>query len=376
MKRADWMNLFRSPIFLISFCMMLGSFLGNISFRKFKLGSSMSLFIGLFISFFINKYQLGEIDIPNELFNLVLIGFIASVGLKASKNIKNIISSHGIKFIILSLFITATGASCTYLFIKLYPQLAFSIIGAYEGGLTSSPGLATALEVSQTKLSDASIGLGYSIAYVPGIIVVMLYSSWIGKRHINTFKSKLKTIDSTIKYPFNIWKFLFVITIGLIVGNIKIKISSFIVLSLGITGGVLISSLFLGSYFKTLQFENTSLDVVRDISLNGFLAIVGLDYGYTAINAVMDSGAILLMIGLFIAIVSVLAGHIIGYYILKIEPVYLVGGICGGMTSTPGLACAVEAFESEDVTLGYGAAYPFALVGMILWTNILISLSS
>ena len=76
------MNLFFSPIFLIVFCMMMGSFLGNISFRKFKLGSSMSLFIGLFISFFINKNNLSEINIPNELFNVVLIGFIASVGLK------------------------------------------------------------------------------------------------------------------------------------------------------------------------------------------------------------------------------------------------------------------------------------------------------
>ena len=91
------------------------------------------------------------------------------------------------------------------------------------------------------------------------------------------------------------------------------------VFSLGITGGVLISALFLGSYFKSLQFENTALDVIRDISLNGFLAIVGLDYGYTAINAVMDSGVILLIIGLAIASISVIAGHIMGYYILKIE---------------------------------------------------------
>ena len=369
------MNLFFSPIFLIVFCMMMGSFLGNISFRKFKLGSSMSLFIGLFISFFINKNNLSEINIPNELFNVVLIGFIASVGLKASKNIRTIISTHGIKFIMLSFFITAVGASCTFLFIKLYPDLAFSIIGAYEGGLTSSPGLATALEISQSKLADASIGLGYSIAYVPGILVVMFYSSWIGKRNSSALKSKSKPIDSTIKYPFHIWKFLFVVVTGLIIGNFKIKISSFMVFSLGITGGVLISALFLGSYFKSLQFENTALDVIRDISLNGFLAIVGLDYGYTAINAVMDSGVVLLIIGLAIASISVIAGHIMGYYILKIEPVYLVGGICGGMTSTPGLACAVEAFESEDVTLGYGAAYPFALVGMILWTNILISIS-
>ncbi len=366
------MDLFSSPIFFVIFCMMTGSFFGNISFGKFKLGSSMSLFIGLFISFWVNKNNLGEISVPKELFNVVLIGFIASVGLKASKNIKNIISSHGIKFIILSFFVTAVGASFTFLFMKLYPNLAFSIIGTYEGALTSSPGLATALEISRIKSSDAFIGLGYSIAYVPGILVVMFYSSWIGKRNINGLKTKVNRINPTVKYPFSIWKFLFVVITGLLIGNFKIKISTFMIFSLGVTGGVLISALFLGSYFKSFQFENTSLDVIKDISLNGFLSIVGLDYGYAAISTVMDSGIVLLLIGLAIAGISVIAGHIMGYYILKIETVYLVGGICGAMTSTPGLACAVEAFESENVTLGYAATYPFALVGMILWTNLLI----
>lgn len=366
------MSFFIQPIFLIVLCMMVGSFLGNLNYKKLKLGSSMSLFVGLFVSFILSKNNIEGLSIPKELFNVVLMGFIVAVGLKASKNIKHIIGSHGLKFIVLSFLITAVGALSTYVFILIYPDLAFSIIGAYEGGLTSSPGLATALEVSPSKLLDAAIGLGYSIAYVPGILVVMIYSSWMGKKDYTGKAKRVNTIDSTIKYPFNIFKFLFVIFAGLVIGSIRLSFGTTMVFSLGITGGVLISSLFLGSYFKSLQFENSALDVIRDISLNGFLAIVGLDYGEIAINSIMDSGMILLGIGLVIAIISVTIGHVVGLYVLKIEPVYLVGGICGGMTSTPGLACAVEAFESEDVTLGYGAAYPFALVGMILWTNILI----
>ncbi len=369
------MSFFIQPIFLIVLCMMTGSFLGSLSFKKFKLGSSMSLFVGLFVSFILSKNSDVGLTIPRELFNVVLMGFIVAVGLKASKNIRNIIGSHGIKFIILSFLITSVGAVSAYIFTRMFPELAFSIIGSYEGGLTSSPGLATALEVSPEKALDAAIGLGYSIAYVPGIVVVMIYSSWMGKKDYSNQAKRMTPIDSTIKYPFIIWKFLFVIFVGLIIGSIKFSFGSAMVFSLGITGGVLISSLFLGSYFKSLQFENSALDVIRDISLNGFLAIVGLDYGEIAINSVMDSGILLLGIGLAIAVISVLVGHVIGYYILKIEPVYLVGGICGGMTSTPGLACAVEAFDSDDATLGYGAAYPFALVGMILWTNILIQFS-
>ena len=205
------MSFFIQPIFLIVLCMMTGSFLGSLSFKKFKLGSSMSLFVGLFVSFILSKNSDVGLTIPRELFNVVLMGFIVAVGLKASKNIRNIIGSHGIKFIILSFLITSVGAVSAYIFTRMFPELAFSIIGSYEGGLTSSPGLATALEVSPEKALDAAIGLGYSIAYVPGIVVVMIYSSWMGKKDYSNQAKRMTPIDSTIKYPFIIWKFLFVI---------------------------------------------------------------------------------------------------------------------------------------------------------------------
>ena len=49
----------------------------------------------------------------------------------------------------------------------------------------------------------------------------------------------------------------------------------------------------------------------------------------------------------------------------------LAGAICGGMTSTPGLGVAIDALDSDDPAAGYGAVYPFALLGMVLFTIIL-----
>ena len=37
----------------------------------------------------------------------------------------------------------------------------------------------------------------------------------------------------------------------------------------------------------------------------------------------------------------------------------IIGGICGGMTSEPDLAVAVEALESVEVAIGHSATYPF-----------------
>ncbi|MCK5762889.1 MAG: hypothetical protein KAH05_02100, partial [Clostridiales bacterium] len=54
--------------------------------------------------------------------------------------------------------------------------------------------------------------------------------------------------------------------------------------------------------------------------------------------------------------------------------IMLAGAICSGMTSTPGLGATVEAVGSDDPAAGYGATYPFALLGMVIFTIILHNL--
>jgi putative transport protein len=52
----------------------------------------------------------------------------------------------------------------------------------------------------------------------------------------------------------------------------------------------------------------------------------------------------------------------------------LSGAICGGMTSTPGLGASVDALGSDDPAAGYGATYPAALFGMVIFTILLHNL--
>jgi len=64
-------------------------------------------------------------------------------------------------------------------------------------------------------------------------------------------------------------------------------------------------------------------------------------------------------------------GFLLGRYVFKINWLMLSGAICGGMTSTPGLGAAIEAAGSDEPAAGYGATYPFALLGMVIFTIIL-----
>jgi len=145
--------------------------------------------------------------------------------------------------------------------------------------------------------------------------------------------------------------------------------------SLEATGGVLIAALVLGYIGKigplSFRMDSMVLGVVRELGLAFFLAIVGLNYGYGAVVALTGSGITLAAVSLVVGFIAVIVGFLVGRYAFKLNWIMLSGAICGGMTSTPGLGAATEAVGSDDPGAGYGATYPFALFGMVIFTIIL-----
>jgi putative transport protein len=113
------------------------------------------------------------------------------------------------------------------------------------------------------------------------------------------------------------------------------------------------------------------LGIVRQLSLAFFLAIVGLRYGFGVFDALVNNGLILAAVSLVVGLIAMMIGFFIGKYIFNINWIMLSGALCGGMTSTPGLGAAVDAIGTDDPAAGYGATYPFALIGMVLFTIIL-----
>ena len=312
---------------------------------------------------------------------------------------------------------------------------SYEVAGVYTGALTSSPGLGAALETAkqhageivndyenkdyniQKKIllviepsgsltpenttnltpdqrqiyimnSEASIGVGHAIGYPFGVIIVILAVNFLGiifkinieeekqlyLRNINKIKKEMKITDIQDS-PFNIISFSVTCFFGYLAGSIEINLGPLGYFSLGSTGGVLITGLILGYIGKigpiSFRMDPKILTLIRELSLSFFLGIVGLNYGYKALNALLGSGITLSLLSLIIGLISILAGFIVGRYVFKLDWIILVGAICGGMTSTPGLGAAIDALKSDDPATGYGATYPFALVGMILFTIIL-----
>lgn len=58
-------------------------------------------------------------------------------------------------------------------------------------------------------------------------------------------------------------------------------------------------------------------------------------------------------------------------YAFDIDTPSIVGLIAGALTSTPGLAVAIDSTNSPLASIAYGIAYPFGVIGVILFVKLL-----
>lgn len=402
----DYVKFFTDPFILIFLSVISGLIIGRVELKRFKLGNSGGLFTGLIIGWYVYKKYVLPYEtienmpfyikkiftdgmIPKELFLFTLICFMASVGLLASKDIGKVVKRYGFKFVLLGLSITLTGAlSCFAMTHIIKGSNIYAISGTYVGALTSSPGLAAALEAVAAlgKEAEAMVGLGYAVGYIPGVVVVIIAMQFLPvifridvEKEKGLLKLEMKGEEDKLNLntiDFDVLSFLFVCVLGFFIGQIEIYMGPIIkYFSLGSTGGVLVSALVLGHVgrigFMNFRMNSKILGVVRELTLSIFLAIVGLRYGYSTITTISGEGGKLLIVALVSAALAILIGFVIGRYVFKINWIMLSGALCGGMTSTPGLGAAIDAANSDDVAAGYGASYPFALFGMIIFTMFL-----
>ncbi|MDV7391720.1 hypothetical protein RZS08_10220, partial [Arthrospira platensis SPKY1] len=111
--------------------------------------------------------------------------------------------------------------------------------------------------------------------------------------------------------------------------------------------------------------------LLRKLGLLLFMATVGTSAGSELASVFSDNGMQLVAIGLFITVVPMFIGSLVGQYFYKLNFITLLGVITGSMTSTPGLAAIDSKTESDAASVGYATVYPVALVLMIVFSQLL-----
>lgn len=159
------------------------------------------------------------------------------------------------------------------------------------------------------------------------------------------------------------------ILLGILIGQLSFPLAG-LNLSLGLTGGVLVSALVLSKIGKTgpllWNVSGESNQLLRKIGLIFFLAAVGTSAGESFVDMVSGNGLQLIAIGAVITVVPMFLAVIIGKYILKINYLTLIGGLVGAMTSTPALSAVEPLTKSNAPQVAYATVYPFALVFLII----------
>lgn len=233
-------------------------------------------------------------------------------------------------------------------------------------------------------VSDA--GIGHSIAFPFGSLVVIISMTFLHrvfridlkkeKEEFAMIMANLEKKEVVVKEHksviFDVAGFSLAALAGLALGNINISMGPLGHFSLGTTGGALIGGLALGAIGRigiiNFRMDDKVLQVLRTLCLEIFLAIVGLRYGYGVIEALTGAGLIYAVISLLVGFAALMSGFLFGRYVLKLNYVLLSGAICGGMTNTTGMGTLLDVLESDDAATGYGATFPFAVIGMVIFS--------
>jgi putative transport protein len=122
------------------------------------------------------------------------------------------------------------------------------------------------------------------------------------------------------------------------------------------------------------RVPDAAVSFMQAIGLSGFVAMIGLAAGPEFLPAVREAGLGLLVGGIFVTLVPQIAGLYFGRYILKANPLLLLGALSGAQTFTPALAAVQEKSGSSIAVLGYTGAVALGHVFLTTWGSVIVLL--
>ena len=156
--------------------------------------------------------------------------------------------------------------------------------------------------------------------------------------------------------------------LGFLIGMINVPVGSFSV-GLGNAGGLLLSGIFISSMVSRLRFfgntPNAARNILEDLGLVTFIAIVGINAGATLLEQLNGKIALYIFLAGFIAsTIPPFLTWAIGYHIFKINPAVLMGGVAGARSHSGPAREAAKEIGSSVPWIGFPVGY--AVSGVLL----------
>jgi len=169
------------------------------------------------------------------------------------------------------------------------------------------------------------------------------------------------------------------IVIGGFVGLLSVTIGH-LPLSLTASGGALIMGLVFG-WLRSVRptfgrIPEPALWVFDTVGLAVFIGIVGLGAGPSFVSGLRTTGPSLLVVGFLVAVTPHVAALLFGRYVLKMNPLILLGACSGAGTVTAALRAIQDEAGSRLPVLGYTVPYAIGNILLTAWGPVIVVLTS
>lgn len=336
--------------------------------------------------------------------SLGLILFVTAVGFIAGPKFFGNMKKNFKSYVLLGAVIILAGGlaavGCIYIgkaigfgsSIESQEGFTAMMVGLLSGALTSTPAFSAAKATVAAEYTSL-VSVGYGIAYIFGVIGVVLFVQLMPKltkadmaaevakisqveegEQKKAYAGKLLSLDG-----HGVAAFSLAAVLGTVVGKIMIPLTGSgldgTCFSLTTTGGCLLVALIFGHFGRigklSIMPDQTTLKLFRELGLVFFLLGAGVPGGA---EFVANFDPMYFVYGVIMTTVPMIIGFLFAKYVLKLSLLNNLGSITGGMTSTPALGTLIRTAGTEDVAAAYAATYPIALIAVVLVSQFLIIL--
>lgn len=149
-------------------------------------------------------------------------------------------------------------------------------------------------------------------------------------------------------------------------------------ISLTASGGALVAGLVFG-WLRSVRptfgrIPEPALWVFDTVGLAVFIGCVGLGAGPSFVAGLEETGPSLLVVGLVVALVPHTTAVLFGRYVLKMNPVLLLGACAGAGTATAALRAVQDEAGSKLPVLGYTVPYAIGNILLTAWGPVIVML--
>ena len=169
------------------------------------------------------------------------------------------------------------------------------------------------------------------------------------------------------------------IVLGGFVGLLSVTIGN-IPLTLTASGGALVMGLVFGWLRSVYPFfgriPEPAIWIFDTVGLCMFIGVVGLSAGPSFVAGLQKTGISLVLVGLVAALLPHTIGILFGRFVLRMEPLIVLGACAGAGTITAALRAIQDEARSNIPALGYTVPYAIGNILLTAWGPVLIALMS